>query len=156
MTVHLSGCFLLWFTIKPQKIPLYLNMFPNVTYKISNCCTVTCRQFPNLTFAPRKTCHQGSNLTLHSYQCHSSCYYTPTQKVLQAFFQFFTTFFIFLQNAQKASFLYDAFSDFYLIPFLYFLVLQYHILTAATYYSSAVSFSLLSLTASSYFASISL
>ena len=118
--------------------------------------TVTCRQFPNLTFAPRKTCHQGSNLTLHSYQCHSSCYYTPTQKVLQAFFQFFTTFFIFLQNAQKASFLYDAFSDFYLIPFLYFLVLQYHILTAAAYYSSAVSFSLLSLTASSYFASISL
>ena len=97
-----------------------------------------------------------SNLTLHSYQCHSSCYYTPTQKVLQAFFQFFTTFFIFLQNAQKASFLYDAFSDFYLIPFLYFLVLQYHILTAAAYYSSAVSFSLLSLTASSYFASISL
>ncbi len=30
-------------------------------------CTVTCRQFPNLTFAPRKTCHRGSNLTLHSY-----------------------------------------------------------------------------------------
>ena len=118
--------------------------------------TVTCRQFPNLTFAPRKTCHQGSNLTLHSYQCHSSCYYTPTQKVLQAFFQFFTTFFIFLQNAQKASFLYDAFSNFYLISFLHFLVLQYHILTATAYYSSAVSFSLLSLTASSYFASISL
>ena len=30
-------------------------------------CTVTCRQFPNLTFAPRKTCHVGSNLTLHRY-----------------------------------------------------------------------------------------
>ena len=30
-------------------------------------CTVTCRQFPNLTFAPRKTCHEGSNLTLHRY-----------------------------------------------------------------------------------------
>ena len=30
-------------------------------------CTVTCRQFPNLTFAPRKTCHIGSNLTFHSY-----------------------------------------------------------------------------------------
>ncbi len=95
-------------------------MFPNVTYKISNCCTVTCRQFPNLTFAPRKTCHQGSNLTLHSYQCHSSCYYTPSPKVLQAFFQFFTTFFIFLQNAQKASFLCDAFSDFYLISLFIF------------------------------------
>ena len=22
-----------------------------------NCCTVTCRQFPNMTFAPRKTCY---------------------------------------------------------------------------------------------------
>ena len=30
-------------------------------------CTVTCRQFPNLTFAPRKTCIECSNLTLHSY-----------------------------------------------------------------------------------------
>ena len=29
--------------------------------------TVTCRQFPNLTFAPRKTCIECSNLTLHSY-----------------------------------------------------------------------------------------
>ena len=28
---------------------------------------MTCRQFPNLTFAPRKTCIECSNLTLHSY-----------------------------------------------------------------------------------------
>ena len=145
MTVHVPVCVL-------QDPTLIFRFFETEFFN----CTVTCRQFPNLTFAPRKTCHQGSNLTLHSYQCHSSCYYTPTTNVLQAFFQFFTTFFIFLQNAQKASFLHDAFSNFYLIPFLYFLVLQYHTLTAAAYYSSAVSFSLLSLTASSYFANISL
>ena len=56
-------------------------------------CTVTCRQFSNLTFAPRKTCSPDifgrSNLTLHRYQCHSVIYYTTDILHLQALFSIF-------------------------------------------------------------------
>ena len=57
MTVHSPVCVLIFKTL--------ITLFPALPDVLA--CTVTCRQFPNLTFAPRKTCHVGSNLTLHSY-----------------------------------------------------------------------------------------
>ena len=57
-------------------------------------CTVTCRQFSNLTFAPRKTCHLcGSNLALHCYQCHNNWEYTRPLRKMQVFFSLFLIFF---------------------------------------------------------------
>ena len=60
-------------------------------------CTVTCRQFSNLTFAPRKTCHLcGSNLALHCYQCHNNWEYTRPLRKMQVFFSLFLIFFLYL------------------------------------------------------------
>lgn len=52
-------------------------------------CTVTCRQFPNLTFAPRKTCHIGSNLTFHSYHATAIDIIHGLSKKSKNFFDFF-------------------------------------------------------------------
>ncbi len=65
MTVHSSVCVMLLLSSK------HLCLRRILTHNLL-LCTVTCRQFPNLTFAPRKTCpvlsfHQNSNLTFHRY-----------------------------------------------------------------------------------------
>ena len=52
-------------------------------------CTVTCRQFPNLTFAPRKTCHEGSNLTLHRYHATATPIIHGLWQKCKNFFTFF-------------------------------------------------------------------
>ena len=54
-------------------------------------CTVTCRQFLNLTFAPRKTCYiyLNSNLALLRYQCHNICIIQESFWECKGFFVFF-------------------------------------------------------------------
>ena len=53
--------------------------------------TVTCRQFLNLTFAPRKTCYiyLNSNLALLRYQCHNICIIQESFWECKGFFVFF-------------------------------------------------------------------
>jgi len=51
-----------------------------------------------LTFAPRKTCHEGSNLTLHSYHATAKAiihaYKAKSKHFLQIFSKNFVTIFI--------------------------------------------------------------
>ena len=54
---------------------------------------MTCRQFPNLTFAPRKTCHlSGSNLSLHCYHATASVSYHMFPVIARDFSTFFADF----------------------------------------------------------------
>ena len=54
---------------------------------------MTCRQFPNLTFAPRKTCHlSGSNLALHCYHATASVSYHMFPVIARDFSTFFADF----------------------------------------------------------------
>ena len=54
---------------------------------------MTCRQFPNLTFAPRKTCHlSGSNLSLHRYHATASVSYHMFPVIARDFSTFFADF----------------------------------------------------------------
>jgi len=71
-------------------------------------CTVTCRQFYNLTFAPRKTCGaHRSNLTLLRYQGHNKLHYTENPSLFQELsFQIFLFFcenivFFLIQSTQR-------------------------------------------------------
>ena len=49
-----------------------------------HCCdTVTCRQFLNLTFAPRKTCHIRQQPRASLLSCHSRYYYNAKVQRLQ-------------------------------------------------------------------------
>ena len=66
-------------------------------------CTVTCRQFPNLTFAPRKNLPQrGSNLTLHSYHATARLIIHDVFGKCKHFF----TILLFLQNFCNNSLLF--------------------------------------------------
>ena len=56
---------------------------------------MTCRQFLNLTFAPRKTCHlSGSNLALHCYHATASVSYHMFPVIARDFSTFFADFFL--------------------------------------------------------------
>ena len=50
------------FRKEPATITLQNYRFNTLFLTLSDllACTVTCRQFPNLTFAPRKTCHEAA------------------------------------------------------------------------------------------------
>ena len=62
--------------------------------------TVTCRQFPNLTFAPRKTCHHvftcQQQPLASQLSCHSSLSITNQRAYCKYFFIFFCIFFVFI------------------------------------------------------------
>ena len=74
----------------------YTPYFYNLRSRYSNR-TVTCRQFPNLTFAPRKTCHHAAYRTRQQprasqLSCHSVTSITNTSIYCKRFFSFFSTF----------------------------------------------------------------
>ena len=96
MTVHFSVCVLRYISdVSPHRQAIR-NFFHTLFLSLIDhiVCTVTCRQFPNLTFAPRKTCHEGSNLTLLSY--HATA--TP---IIHGHYRKCKYFFIFLTNQAK-------------------------------------------------------
>ena len=94
--------------------------------------TVTCRQFPNLTFAPRKTYHIfGSNLTFHSYQCHSKSKNNIHFMGMQEFFQENCTFLNTIYNPIHLSSIYSVkiVKEHYLQHFHYITYARKHIHT---------------------------
>ena len=88
MTVHSPVC-----VIK-------LSHVVTVFHRLLLIRTVTCRQFPNLTFAPRKTCHHvftcQQQPLASQLSCHSSLSITNHRPYCKYFFIFFCIFFFFM------------------------------------------------------------
>ena len=83
MTVHSPVC-----VIK-------LSHVVTVFHRLLLIRTVTCRQFPNLTFAPRNTCYVKQQPHASSLSCHSSLSIQDIFLVLQLFFTFFSIFLLY-------------------------------------------------------------
>ena len=82
--------------------------------------TVTCRQFPNLTFAPRNTCYVKQQPHASSLSCHSSLSIQDTFSFCNYFLHFFRFFIVFFNVQFFSSFLLTIFdSGFILSPKLY-------------------------------------
>ena len=80
--------------------------------------TVTCRQFPNLTFAPRKTRHSRRQPRASLLSCHSSLSISERTQNCKYFFCFFSsTIFFFFILVFSHVYMFDYWSIHFLLYF---------------------------------------